>query len=354
MAGTPSTRESSCTKTALARPPGQACCITTNSQRGHALQVLELSGGGQNGSFGAGFLKGWAESGSRPTCDIVTGVSSGALLATHAFLGTPADDAKLVEVFTELKAGDIYKKLGLFKVLFGSQALMNTDPFAKFLERCITDEDIDRVGQACDKGRRLYVATTNLDYGQTWVWNMTLLAKQGDQASRRRYRHVLLAAASPPIAFPPQEIAGHLLADGATRANLLVVGLTGEQKPEPPLYGPGNVYVIHNGRATRPPKAVKREIVAIAGAGLAAAMDSSMEFVTARADFATHQHGYEFHMVSIPSHVDIGNNMLAFDPVEMRAGFDAGHELGKSQQRWDQSPSEAGYPAWLGEGPGDD
>jgi hypothetical protein len=63
--------------------------------RGHSLNILEISGGGQNGAFGAGFLNGWRESGTRPQCDIVTGVSTGALLATHAFLGTAADDATL-------------------------------------------------------------------------------------------------------------------------------------------------------------------------------------------------------------------------------------------------------------------
>ena len=62
-------------------------------KRGHALNVLSLSGGGQNGAFGAGFLIGWRESGRRPEFDVVTGVSTGALLATHALLGTPADDA---------------------------------------------------------------------------------------------------------------------------------------------------------------------------------------------------------------------------------------------------------------------
>lgn len=78
--------------------PGDNLIRYLERTRGHALNLLTLSGGGQNGAFGAGFLIGWRESGRRPEFDVVGGVSTGALLATHAFLGTPADDAKLEEM----------------------------------------------------------------------------------------------------------------------------------------------------------------------------------------------------------------------------------------------------------------
>ena len=81
-------------------------------KRGHALNILSLSGGGQNGAFGAGLLAGWRESGQRPEFDIVGGVSTGALLATHALLGTPADDAQLEEMYTQITKKDIYRKEG--------------------------------------------------------------------------------------------------------------------------------------------------------------------------------------------------------------------------------------------------
>src|SRR3954471_11082213 len=79
-----------------AAAPGNTNAIREfERKRGHALNVLSLSGGGQNGAFGAGLLTGWRESGRRPEFDMVGGVSTGALLATHALLGTPADDAVL-------------------------------------------------------------------------------------------------------------------------------------------------------------------------------------------------------------------------------------------------------------------
>jgi len=45
------------------------------------------------GSAGAGVLVGWTETGTRPQFDIVTGISTGALIAPFAFLGTGYDAA---------------------------------------------------------------------------------------------------------------------------------------------------------------------------------------------------------------------------------------------------------------------
>jgi hypothetical protein len=86
-------------------------------KRGHALNILSLSGGGQNGAFGAGFLIGWRESGRRPEFDMVSGVSTGALLATHALLGTPADDAILEQMYTQVTDKDIYQGRSIFGIL---------------------------------------------------------------------------------------------------------------------------------------------------------------------------------------------------------------------------------------------
>lgn len=93
-------------------PADEGVVPVLENLRGHALNILELSGGGQYGAFGAGFLKGWSESGKRPEFDVVTGVSTGALLVTHAFLGEPGDDAVLDEIFTTIDGADIYQKRG--------------------------------------------------------------------------------------------------------------------------------------------------------------------------------------------------------------------------------------------------
>jgi hypothetical protein len=317
------------------------------AQRGHALNVLLISGGGQNGAFGAGYLKGWRESGTRPEFDIVTGVSTGALLATHALLGTPLDDAE--EVFTNVTADNIFVRRSVLGVLTGAPSLLNSWPLKALIEQHITEEVLERVAAEHDKGRRLMVGTTNVDYNRAWVWNMGAIAKRGGAEALERYRRVLLASASFPIMFPPVNIDGHLFADGAVRANIVVLGLSGKDEPGPPLHGPGNVYVIHNGRLDTPPKPVPENLVALTGTSVGQMMAGSTQGLLMRSFIATAAHGYEFHTVEVPAGVDIGNDPLAFDPQQMRAGFDAGYQLGKDPGgSWSNVPPLLGdLPEWM-------
>jgi hypothetical protein len=147
--------------------PGDNVTRYLERKRGHALNILSLSGGGQNGAFGAGFLLGWRESGKRPEFDIVGGVSTGALLATHALLGTPADDAKLEEMYTQVTKDDIYLGRGLTAIISGTDSLKDTAPLRAMIARYINAETLERVAAAYDDNRLLVVGTTNVDYPQT-------------------------------------------------------------------------------------------------------------------------------------------------------------------------------------------
>ena len=320
--------------------------------RGHALKILELSGGGQYGAFGAGFLKGWTESGRRPELDVVTGVSTGALLATHAFLGAPEDDAVLEEIFTTISAADIYtdnKKL--LSLLWGENAVFDTSPLQALLDKYITAEALQRVAAAHDKHRRLWVGTTNIDYGQTWVWNMGMIAKEGTPEALELYKKVLRASAAPPIAFPPVEISGYLFADGGVRQNLVVVGLAGTREPKPPKYGPGTVFVLQNGQDVKRPQAVRNDAVHLAGPALSIMMSNSTDGMLLRAYAAAKVRGYKFRFVSIPDDAKVGHDFLAFDPEQMRASFDVGYELGRSEDPWRRTPPLLqDMPTWLIEG----
>jgi hypothetical protein len=313
-------------------------------KRGHALNVLSLSGGGQNGAFGAGFLIGWRESGQRPEFDVVTGVSTGALLATHALLGTPADDAVLEEMYTQVTKKDISKNRTIFGLLSGADSLKDTAPLRSLIAHYITAETLERVAAAYDDNRLIVVGTTNVDYGQTWVWNMSLLAKHG---KLELYRKVLLASASFPIIFPPVEIDGHLFVDGAARSNLVVPGMGGSKRPRPPLHGPGTLYVISNGRLQHPPEALRRALGDVAATTVGVMMDQSMQTALTRSYFGAQFLGYAFKMVAIPDDVDIGRDPLAFDPNEMRAAFDAGRALAQQPVPWSSTPPNVGdVPTW--------
>ncbi len=324
--------------------PGENLTRYLERKHGHALNILSLSGGGQNGAFGAGFLIGWRESGQRPEFDIVGGVSTGALLATHALLGTPADDAILEEMYTQITKEDIYADKGVFSILSGTDSLKDTAPLLALISKYVTAETLKRVAAAYDENRLLVVGTTNVDYGQTWVWNMSLIAKAGDVDL---YRKVLLASASFPIVFPPVEIEGHLFVDGAARSNVVVVGMGGTEKPNPPLYGPGNLYLIDNGRLNHPPEALRRALGDVAATTVSVMMDQSMQTALTRSYFGAQFLGYSFKLVAIPDDVEIGKDPLAFDPNQMRAAFDAGRALAMQPDPWSSAPPNLGdIPSW--------
>ena len=313
-------------------------------KRGHALNVLSLSGGGQNGAFGAGFLIGWRESGRRPEFDIVGGVSTGALLATHALLGTPADDATLEAMYTQVTKKHIYRDIGIFGLLSGADSLSDTAPLRALIAKHITAETLERVAAAFDDNRLLVVGTTNIDYGQTWVWNMSLIAKDGNL---ELYRKVLLASASFPIVFPAVEIDGHLFVDGAARSNVVIAGMAGTERPKPPLHGPGTIYLIDNSKLKSPPEALRRALGDVAATTVSVMMDQSMLTALTRSYFGARALGYNFKMVAIPEGVAIGKDPLAFDAKQMRAAFDAGRALAMQPDPWSTVPPNLGdIPTW--------
>ena len=74
--------------------------------------ILALSSGGADGAFGAGVLAGWAKNGSRPVFDVVTGVSTGSLLAVFTFLG-PQHDPLVRELYTSQTNERIFRNVAL-------------------------------------------------------------------------------------------------------------------------------------------------------------------------------------------------------------------------------------------------
>jgi hypothetical protein len=216
-------------------PPAEETCVLQSGkplaaslrecveQRGAALNVLALSGGGQKGAFGAGFLKGWSAQGNRPVFDIVTGISTGALIATFAFLG-PSFDDQLEHVYTETPRRDIVKDRGALSAAFSS-SLSSLKPLEKLIAKYIDENVIAAVAAAYDAGRRLYVGTVNLDAGRLQVWDLTELARRRGAAGLELYRKVLLASASTPVQFAPVMIDGAMHVDGGVREQIFVVGV---------------------------------------------------------------------------------------------------------------------------------
>jgi predicted acylesterase/phospholipase RssA len=164
------------------------------------LSILALSGGGAGGAFGAGAVAGLTRTGARPTFDVVTGVSAGALVAPYAFLG-PAWDAQLLEAFTGVAGENLLKSRGL-GVIFGS-SVYSGRPLQQLIDSYVSDAMIRAVAREADKGRLLLVATTDVASGESVVWDLGAIAKNGGASARTLFRDVLVASASVPGMFPP-------------------------------------------------------------------------------------------------------------------------------------------------------
>jgi hypothetical protein len=161
---------------------------------GKPLNVLVMSGGGKYGAFTAGAMAGWTQSGTRPTFDIATGISSGAVLATLAFLGPKYDD-RLTVNFTTLKRADLFRWQPIRGLLTGT-GLMTAEPLERILDREVNEELLADLRQAHSEGRRLYIGTGNSLTNRFTVWDLGAIACSGRPDAATLVRKVLLASCS--------------------------------------------------------------------------------------------------------------------------------------------------------------
>jgi len=234
-----------------------ACCAGV---MGRAHHYLVISSGGDDGAFGAGLLAGWSASGTRPEFDLVTGVSTGALIAPLAFLGPGYDDA-LREVYTRYSANDMVERLGVGKALSGDGAY-GTAPLRRLIDHYIGDAEVARIADEARKGRRLLVTTTNLDAARPVVWDLTRIAASGAPNARQLIGDVILASCSVPGLFQPvllDVLAGgahydELHVDGGVTSQLFI-GPSGfdwrRATARLDVQGEPKVYVIRNARLHR-------------------------------------------------------------------------------------------------------
>lgn len=322
--------------------------LDQNSVNSSDCSFLALSGGGANGAFGAGFLCGWTASGTRPNFRIVTGISTGSLIAPIAFAGSAYDDK--LRAYTTVKTKDILEVRWIFGIvpLLIGESYADTKPLAKLISQTVDDEVYKAVAREHAKGRRLYVGTTNMDAQRFTVWDMGAIASSGHPDSKALFYKVLLASASIPGAFPPQyfnvEVDGRkydeMHSDGGVVTEVFGYGMSlfhdsnvaGRLPPEI-----CHMYVIRNGKLATESQQVPRKTLKIIARSLDTLMKAHSWEDIFRLYFVAQMDKVEFNYVSIPdSYVASGKEM--FDPVEMKRLFDTGYEMAKSGYKWNKVP----------------
>ena len=311
---------------------------------------LALSGGGANGAFGAGILYGWARKGTRPLFKLVTGISTGALIAPFAFLGSDYDE-KLKAAYTTIESGDIFKFRSLLNIP-GNESFAETDPLASLIKTFITVEFLQDVAREHMRGRRLYIGTTDMDAQRLVIWTMGAIAVSGRPNNLEIFKKVLLASASIPGAFPPVyfevEVDGQrydeMHTDGGTITQVFfhygILDLKTALK-EAGMKTPGlvrsRIYIIRSGKLGPEPKQTPRRLKDIMIRAVDTMIKSAAGGDLYRIYAFTQKRGIGFHYVSIPEDFVLRSEEVP-DPELMRALFDFGYQTAISGDFWQDAP----------------
>jgi len=315
---------------------------------GGRLDLLALSSGGPDGAFGAGAYKGLVAANQWPAYEIVTGISTGAMLAPFVFTG-PGNEAVLEALYT----GNTFSKLlgpPNFAAALSGPALYSDRKFPAFIERTITPELVARVAAEHARGRRLLVATANLDANQLTVWNMGEIASLGEPGLAL-FRNVIRAATAVPGALPPvafaTEFGGRKLSELHGDAGILAYFYADPELLPAPLRAPrpglgsepaGIDILIHNQIDTQA-RPIERKTLKIAGASVSTLIRTSLKLLLNETIRQARQIDIAVRYAYLPPEWRTVSS-LEFDPGHQRDTFDFGYKRAISGTLWEEGERE--------------
>lgn len=317
-----------------------------NSNEIVPFNVLTLSGGGARGAFGAGLLSGWTDSGDIPEFDIVTGVSTGAVMATFVFLG--GDELEKVKSFyTKMYTKNIYTKSWLS---FFKGYLMNPKPLKTLFKNNFNEALLKKVAAEHAKGRRLYIGTTNIDTGQLIVWDMGAIASSSRSDKYQRFSDIIYASSAIPLFLPPQYMSvdvegekySQMHVDGGIYSHVFMIGLLInwgeilEFNDTENLNFDVTLYTIANrkyrNRSGYNP--VDQSPSSVISAFIKTETDLLFDRSMYRLYDSCMQKGIKFQMAAVPkdvNHVDVATE---FNPEKMLKLFNVGYDFGLNGIQW--------------------
>lgn len=319
--------------------------LAANPQRrASGFTYLALSGGGGDGAYGAGILNGWSAAGTRPDFTLVSGVSTGALIAPFAFLGS-GYDSYLTEFYTSGVAETLVAQPSLTNVLFGS-GLFGDGRLRDLIGRYVTGDLLDAIAAEHAKGRRLLVVTTNLDSQRAVIWNMGAIASSNAPNRIDLFRDVLAASASIPAVFPPQFIdvsAGptqfqEMHVDGSVVTPVFTLPqslLLRDGKLR--TTGKGQIYVIINGRLEPDFEVTQDNTLAIVGRSFTTASRARSRAALAATYALARANNIGFNLTYVDEAAPKVPAAQGFNTPYMRALYQDGYDKGRSGQFWEHT-----------------
>ncbi|MBR1031670.1 patatin-like phospholipase family protein [Bradyrhizobium liaoningense] len=300
---------------------------------------LALSGGGADGAYGVGVLSGWTAARTRPTFSVVSGVSTGGLIAPFAFLGSQYDDT-LREVYTSGIAESLLNDPSIMRVLFGSGLFGNTR-LRELVARYVGPEIMAQVARENAKGRKLLVVTTDLDTQRTAIWDMGKIAAVGTPEALKLFRDVMAASASIPLVFPPIMIDAEgegrrfqeMHVDGGVTAPVLTLPEALLSQDRLPGNARMNIYILVNKKIEPNFELVSNSTIDVASRSLSSITQSqTRSIIFSTYDFAK-RNRLGFHLSYIARDYPAPPSE-GFDTAYMRALYQYGYEKAASGQAW--------------------
>jgi hypothetical protein len=308
------------------------------------MNALAISGGGANGAYGAGLLYRWSETGDKPTFQLVTGVSTGALIAPFAFLGKDWD-SELRFAYSGPKVPHLLRSRGLLSLL--TPGIYSKAPLNELVRGYVTDALITAVAAEHAKGRQLLVATTDLDTERLMVWDMGAIAAHGGPQARALFADVLIASASVPGVFPPSMIAvtsggkrfAEMHVDGQTQnAFFAIPGALLDPRANAPVEPyKVNLYVIINGHVDSLFAVTPRGIMPILARTFDVANKASIRSVLLSTAEFCKSHDWTLKVSALPS--GVRDNPLDFGVHHIHDLFVAGEAAEDSGAAWSEAAS---------------
>jgi hypothetical protein len=313
--------------------------------------ILVLSGGGDWGAFGAGVLKGWSRVQgplAMPVFDVVTGVSTGALIAPFAFLGDAQSIDTIVDLYRNPRS-DLVKQRWPLYFLPANESFATVPGLESELRTRVDMAMIRRLADASQQGRFLLVNTTDVDDGGSRVWDVGSEAQRAVESGNvDRVHRILLASAGIPGAFPFREIDGALYVDGGVTGNILYGGGTREERSLPAMWAAAypdlpmptvRYWVIFNNQLRPLPQVTAPTWTAIVARslemGTRAATVTAIRHLFAQADIAELKRGgeVEVRVVAVPNDF-VPPKAGVFIKETMNALADLGERRGADPASW--------------------
>jgi hypothetical protein len=300
--------------------------------------VLLIGGGVSNSAYGIGLLDGWFANGTRPVFKIVTGYSSGSIIAVATFSGKDYED-RLARLFTSISTKDVIRQKNIFSVLFGN-SLYSSSLFAKKIDDLVDEGLMIRIAQEHARGRRLYVGTTDLDAQEFVIWDMGALASIGSPDSLKLFRSIILASCSFPATLPPvyfQVEAGgrrydEMHADGGVVGGIFYINQLIEN-----LGFKTRLYVLNCCYMSPHSRQVEDNLVAITSRLIETHTAAKMAGDTYRLYAFAKERGWDYNLAYIPEDF-MPHQKEMFDKREMQRLFKRGYDDALGGYKWHKAP----------------